>query len=355
MGLSDKISENHKEIAGSRSKNRLTVQISYAIQLIMEFYSMDFLIMMDYIEDVSVICDPTAPSKIHLYQVKTKSSDKQYLLSSIIHDKWYQKLYANAQKYKDYLGSASVVCNTDIIHAQSEVFPNAKTVLTEKAIEANVKKIKKAIALDQKISIEDVDLSKFYFLRSTLSTKRHKEEVEYQFEEFLLEKEPDLQVAIAKSIYKLLYDELDTKFNNEIHEECTDINEIFSEKGIDSRTIKEMVSCGLAVQLPTLEKLFAEYNIISVSERRKYSSTYSRIKMDMYSNAIYFMSFKKDLLTLIDEKVNIDGADLMPELLNLVYNSAQAQKIIPDVYQDEYYAKLLIMILIFKYCYGGTL
>ena len=58
MSLSDIISGTHKEIAGSRTKNRLTVQISYAIQLIMEFYSTDFLIMMDYIEDVSVISDP---------------------------------------------------------------------------------------------------------------------------------------------------------------------------------------------------------------------------------------------------------------------------------------------------------
>lgn len=35
--------------------------------------------MMDYIEDVAVISDPAQPSAIHLYQVKTKSSDKQYM------------------------------------------------------------------------------------------------------------------------------------------------------------------------------------------------------------------------------------------------------------------------------------
>lgn len=70
MSLSDIISGTHKEIAGSRTKNRLTVQISYAIQLIIDFYSTDFLIMMDYIEDVSVISDPDNPSAIHLYQVK---------------------------------------------------------------------------------------------------------------------------------------------------------------------------------------------------------------------------------------------------------------------------------------------
>ena len=69
MSLKDRISESQKEIAGSRTKNRLTVQISYAIQLIMDFYSTDFLVMMDYIEDVSIICNPDAPSEIHLYQI----------------------------------------------------------------------------------------------------------------------------------------------------------------------------------------------------------------------------------------------------------------------------------------------
>ncbi|MFR1123046.1 MAG: dsDNA nuclease domain-containing protein [[Clostridium] symbiosum] len=115
MSLDGIIANTNKEIAGSRTKNRLTVQISYAIQLIMDFYPTDFLIMMDYIEDVAVISDPTQPSAIHLYQVKTKSSDKQYMLSAVIRDKWFQKLYANAQKYEHYLGSASIVCNTDIV------------------------------------------------------------------------------------------------------------------------------------------------------------------------------------------------------------------------------------------------
>ena len=144
MLLSDIISSTHKEIAGSRTKNRLTVQISYAIQLLMEFYPTDFLIMMDYIEDVSIISDPENPSGIHLYQVKTKSSDKQYLLSTVIGEKWFQKLYANAQKYETYLGSASVVCNTDIVTSISKpncgVFANARTVLEDKAIQNNIKK-----------------------------------------------------------------------------------------------------------------------------------------------------------------------------------------------------------------------
>ena len=356
MSLSEIISKTNKEIVGSRTKNRLTVQISYAIELIMDFYSIDFLVMMDYIEDVAVICDPSHPSVIHLYQIKTKSSDKQYLLSTVISDEWFQKLYTNAQKYNKFLASASVVCNTDIVtsnsRSKSGVFPNAKTSLDDATIQKNIKKIRQAISKDQGIDEKDVDLSKFFFVRSTLSTKNHKEEVEHKFEEFLLEKDPDLQVATAKSIFALLYDELDKKFNQEINDDCTDVNEIFSQKGVSSNYIKDLISCGLAIQLPTLEKLFCEFGIRSVYEKRKYSSQYRQVKMDMYSNMSVFIGLKKKLLALI-EKANANGIDDMPGILDFVYGQSLDTTFVPAAYSNEHYLKILIMILIYRYCYGG--
>jgi len=354
MSLETVITSSHKEIAGSRSKNRLTVQISYAIQLIMEFYSTDFLVMMDYIEDVSVIQDPINPSKIYLYQVKTKSSDKQYSLATVIKDEWFQKLYNNALKYQGYVASAAVVCNTDVVNSGSEVFPNRKTSLDEVSIQNNVKKIRSAIAKNQGLQEEEVQLSKYYFIRSTLSTKSHKEEVEYEFENFLLKQDPDLQVATAKSVYKLLYDQLDEKFNNEINEDCTDIEEIYSEKGINSQSIKDLIACGLAIQIPSLDKLLFEYSITAVSEKRKYVSQYTQIKMDMYSNISLFIEMKKNLLMYI-EVINQEGVEDMLGIMSEVYEMACSSCVIPESYSEEYYLKLLIMILIYRYCYGGEL
>ena len=85
MSLTDLIESNRKEISGSRTKNRLTVQISYAIQLIMDFYSVENIILMDYIEDISVICTPDDPTSIHLYQIKERTKLLLHvLLRSII-------------------------------------------------------------------------------------------------------------------------------------------------------------------------------------------------------------------------------------------------------------------------------
>lgn len=352
MSLKNIITDTHKEIVGSRTKNRLTVQISYAVQLIMDFYPTDFLIMMDYIEDISVICNPADPSEINLYQVKTKSSDKQYQLSAIIKDEWYQKLYNNAQKYQGFIGSAAVVCNTDVVCAQKEVFPNARTSLEEKSIKNNIKKIRAAIAKSRDVGEDEIDLSHYYFVRSNLSTKGHKEEMEHQFQNFLLTKDSELQVATVKSIYSLLYVELDTKFNNEINEDCTDIQEIFCKKGIDGQNIKDMIACGLAIQIPSLDKLFFDFNIASVLERKRYSIHYKQIKMDMYSGMSVFVEAKKNLLALIAE-VNENGTDDMPHILISVYEQAVERSLISEAYSNESYLKLLIMILTYRYCYGG--
>lgn len=352
MSLENIITDTHKEIVGSRTKNRLTVQISYAMQLIMDFYSTDFLIMMDYIEDISVICNPADPSEINLYQVKTKSSDKQYQLSAIIKDEWYQKLYNNAQKYQGFIGSAAVVCNTDVVCAQKEVFPNARTSLEEKSIKENIKKIRAAIAKSRDVSEDEIDLSQYYFVRSNLSTKGHKEEMEHQFQNFLLTKDSELQVATVKSIYNLLYAELDTKFNNEINEDCTDIQEIFCKKGVDGQNIKDMIACGLAIQIPSLEKLFSDFDIVSVLERKRYAIYYKQIKMDMYSDMNVFVEAKKNLLALIAE-VNENGIDDMPNILISVYEQAIERSLISEAYSNESYLKLLIMILTYRYCYGG--
>ena len=352
MSLGNIISSSHKEITGSRTKNRLTFQISYAIQLIMEFYSTDYLVMMDYIEDISIITDPDKPSAIHLYQVKTKSAGRQYLLSTVISEKWFQKLYSNAKKYGTYTSSASVVCNTDIVASSSEVFPNEKTSLDDGTIQTNISKIREAIAKDQGIDIKDVDLSKFFFVRSTLSTKGHKEEAEHQFQDFLLKQDPDLQVATAKSIYKLLYGILGDKFDDEISETCTDLSEIFRKKGLASSEIKSIISCGLAVQIPALEKLFSEFGITSLKMKSRYSSQYRQIKIDMYSDMKVFINLKQAVLRSVEEACN-SGIDDMPSLLADVYDRTSTGNSIPTAYRDEYYLKTLIMILAYKYCYGG--
>lgn len=81
-------------------------------------------------------------------------------------------------------------------------------------------------------------------------------------------------------------------------------------------------------------------------------SKYTQIKMDMYSNMSLFVTLKKTLSNFIEEE-NSKGIDDMPGLLDAVFSKTDNCGFVPIGYQDEYYLKMLIMILIYKYCYGG--
>lgn len=352
MSLKECIELNKKEIAGSRTKNRLTIQISYAMQLIMEYYSMDYVILMDYIEDVAIIENPNDPSGVHLYQVKTKSTDKQYALSTVIKGEWFQKLYKNAHKYEGYVNEATVVCNTDVVNKQENVFTNKKTNLSDMKEDPNVKKIVEAIAKDMDISEEEVDLSQFFFVKSNLSTKGHKDEVEHQFENFLLKEDSDLQVATARAIFKTIYDDLDYKFNWELDENCSDITEIFKMKGVNSTEINDAISTGLAIQLPDANKIFDLFDVKSIKDIREYMQRYSQIKMDMFPKKEVLINTRKKIVLLIEESID-NGVEEFPELLSDVYDKCKNEECIPTAYSEEYYLKLLVMLLIYKYCYGG--
>lgn len=356
MSLDERISESHKDIVGSRTENRLSIQLSYAMQLVMEYYSMDYIVLMDYIEDVVVITSDAdnENEKIHMYQIKSKTADKNYSISTVLKKQWFEKLYDNATKYNEYLGSASLVCNTEIVDEKSKpIFANNISSLLEFESNPNIDKIKDAIAKDQKTTKDSVDLSDFYFVHTTLSTKGHRSEAEHKFSDFLFDKDEDIQVATVKTIFDEIYKRLENKFRNEISNDCTDIDEIYGEKGIKSSEIKSIIDTGVLVQLPEAYKLYDLFNIKKPNVIRKYNSKYSQIKIDLHSDFSSLNYLKEVIHNVVIN--NTDDIEDFENYMLAVYNKLNEENSIPMQYSDEYYLKLLIMIIIYKDFYGGKL
>ncbi len=129
------------------------------------------------------------------------------------------------------------------------------------------------------------------------------------------------------------------------------MHEILTKKGLDGKNIKEIIDCGLSIQMPIPDKIFTDFKVQSIMERKKYMTQYRQIKMDMYSEMEMFVPLKKLLMDFIEDE-NQNGADEMTSLLEAVYLRATECESIPVGYQDKHYLKMLIMILIYKYCYG---
>lgn len=349
MSLKQEIEKSHKEIYGSRSKNRLSLQISYAIELIIEFYKLDFLILMDYIEDVSVIENPNDPSKIHMYQVKSKKAGSNFTFASIIKDEWFQKLYSNGLKYSDYIETANIVCNADILDGKNSILINEQTSVSDDIQLKNINKIKEAIAKYNHIAISDVDLSSYYFIKTELSTKNHKQDVTYKFESFLNDLSSDVQIETARALFNIIYGKLDDVFNNELNEDCNNANEIFLKKGLNSKEIKEIINCGLVIQLPDIDKIFGDFSITSIIEKRIYSKIYRSIKRDMLKDDSIYKKLLINICSLINTAINY-GIDDSIKIRDYVIENIKT----PVIY-DESYVHLLTMILIYKYCSGDDL
>ncbi len=349
LSLKQEIEKSHKEIYGSRSKNRLSLQISYAIELIIEFYNLDFLILMDYIEDVSVIENPNDPSKIHIYQVKSKKAGSNFTLASIIKDEWFQKLYSNGLKYSNYVETANIVCNADILDGKNSILINKQTSVSDDIQLKNINKIKDAIAKYNNILVTDVDLSSYYFIKTELTTKNHKQDITYKFESFLNSLSSDVQIETARALFNIIYDKLDDVFNNELNEDCSNVNEIFVTKGLNSKEIKEIINCGLVVQLPGIDKIFNEFSITSVIEKRTYSKIYRSIKRDMLKDDSIYRKLLIDIYSWINTAINY-GIDDNVKIRNYVIENIKT-----TVIYDDSYISLLTMILIYKYCAGDDL
>ena len=87
---------------------------------------------------------------------------------------------------------------------------------------------------------------------------------------------------------------------------------------------------------------------------REYSQRYPMIKMDMFSKKEVLINTKKHIVAYIDDAVN-SGFDEFPVILGVVYEKCIEDANIPSSYSEEYYLKLLIMLLAYKYCYGAFL
>ncbi len=349
LSLKQEIEKSHKEIYGSRSKNRLSLQISYAIELIIEFYNLDFIILMDYIEDVSVIENPNDPNKIHMYQVKSKKAGSNFTFASIIKDEWFQKLYSNGLKYSDYVETANIVCNADILDGKNSILINEQTSVSDDIQLKNINKIKDAIAKYNHIPVSNVDLSSYYFIKTELTTKNHKQDVTYKFESFLNSLSSDVQIETARALFNIIYDKLDDVFNNELNEDCSNVNEIFVNKGLNSKEIKEIINCGLVVQLPGIDKIFNEFSITSVIEKRTYSKIYRSIKRDMLKDDSIYRKLLIDICSWIDTAINYEIDDSV-KIRNYIIENIET-----SVIYDDNYISLLTMILIYKYCAGDDL
>lgn len=180
--------------SGSMSYNRLEMQVSQTLHMAIEFFdNLDYLLVLDYYDDITLFENESNPEIVSYYQMKT--NEESISISTAIREDWLTKLYAQLERPEWIVKELGLITNCPLKVSVSMKGENEKNKRETKSYKAEktafnqfnpitIEEIKKDIANKKGIRKEDVDLSKFVHMRTILSIPRHKEIVEQEMGTF---------------------------------------------------------------------------------------------------------------------------------------------------------------------------
>lgn len=253
-------------VAGSRSYNRLDMQVSQTLHMAIDLYDqLNFLLILDHYDDITLFDLDKDPLAVSYYQVKT--SGDMITIDSAISEGWFAKLFAQLRRPEGWLvNELGLITNTPFeIKFTERNQKGKKTTRTNKLIadrtdftdlcQAVQDKIRADIATKNDIPIDQVDLTKFAHLRTTLTIDRHKDIVEKEVQDFLYEKYPRITVDTVKGIYSSLIDILTKRQEYERVSKFAGLEEVRKHKGFAKSDFTRVIDKTIMLSLPPFEEI----------------------------------------------------------------------------------------------------
>lgn len=215
-----------RENSGAIATNRFDFQKDWAICKILELHQKpdDYLLTLEYYDDVIVFDSSTDPKKISFYQVKT-NKDNNWTLNSLIARKKGKngdlnshlgKLYDHIEKFGDVVESLNFVTNSKI-KGKLKNNKNCEETsefccadLDNKDLDKIISELKKEHSLNTLKEFEKLT----FFKLGELSIEKHTELTKASLADFLDKYLPGVRYQIAP-LYKSIFDEIRMKSNVE--------------------------------------------------------------------------------------------------------------------------------------------
>lgn len=341
--------------SGSMSFNRFEMQISQTLHMAIELYdSLDYLLILDYYDDITLFDDEKNPEIVSYYQMKT--SEDSISLNTAISEDWLTKLYAQLERPDWLVKELGLITNcplkviTDVKDhdgkdkKETVKYSSEKTPFT-RFNPITINKVKQDIAKKQGINVEDVDLSKFVHIRTTLSIPKHREIVEQEMGDFLNKKYPRITIDSVKTIFSAMLEVLTKRQQYELLAKDTPHNEVRVKKGIAKSDFIRIIDEAMIISIPTFEDI---YRVASFKEDEKYKASYeytnilsdSQTKPDAFSSI--FVQVRK---LCADEKKNTEESiwEYANRLCDILY---KGNFILEALYNRMYICVLIVCILI---------
>lgn len=268
--MSKKESTTKKKIqvnttAGSLAYNRLDMQISQTLHMAIELFDdLNYLLVLDYYDDITLFDLDKDPMVVSYYQMKTNEQVIQ--IDTAIKEDWILKLNKQLERPDWIVKELGLItnCPLDISykykdedgknHKKTEIL-NADSTPFNKFNSITVDKIKNDIAKKIGSSIDAVDLSKFAHLRTTLTIGNHRDIVEKELGDFLYDKYPKIKMDTVKAVYSAMMDLLAKKQGYERLPENTDFEDVKRYKGIVRDDFNRVIDKAIMVSIPEIQEL----------------------------------------------------------------------------------------------------
>lgn len=252
------VKQKPRERSGSKSSNRFDFQKDWALLKLLELHehAPDYLVVLDYHDDILVLDSETNPSEMDFYQIKSKESgnwtlprlttaktDKVggYLLSIV------GKMYDCKLKFPTNEVQLNFVSNATFnlnLEDPSENSKSKKRICLTELEPSEIEKMCVALMSEHKLSKEP-DFAEISFLHVTdLTITGHDKYTKGELIEFLERMYPDGKFRPG-AIYRAIFEEIKRKTNYEW--EVSDYADILKHKAISRREFQKLLDSSIGV------------------------------------------------------------------------------------------------------------
>lgn len=309
--------------SGSMSYNRFDMQISQVLHMAIELYdNLDYLFILDYYDDITLFEDEYNPNIVSYYQMKTNGEYIQF--NTALSEEWIVKLYAQLEKSEWEVKELGLITNCPVHitirkvesstgKQQSYVSDGAHRPFTDFKPET-IKRIKEDIAEKQGISVNDVDISKFFHIRTTLTLERHRDIVNQELGEFLNKRYPGITVDSVKAVYSSILEILSRRQSIEDIASTESFEKVSFRKGFAKSEFKKVIERSILLSLPSIADVmsfFQEEELVDVCK------AFSLITTDKIKEDLVFEKMLIEVSNLM-EKIEICEEELAVEYVKRI-------------------------------------
>lgn len=340
--------------AGSMSYNRFEMQVSQTLHMAIELYdSLDYLLVMDYYDDITLFEDEKNPEIVSYYQMKT--NEESISINTAIKEDWLTKLYTQLERPEWIVKELGLItnCPLKVSVSMKDVGGKKKTETKsytaektsfEKFNPITVQKIKQDIAKKKGVKEEDVDLAKFVHIRTTLSIPSHKEIVEQEMGTFLHAKYPRITMDSVKTIYNAMVDLMSRRQQYELLSDDAEYIEVRQKKGISKKDFERVIDEAMIISIPPFDEV---QQVVQLDAEDKYKASYeyTRIMTDSHSKSESFTKVFFKVRTLIENR-DIKVDETAWEYAGNICEELYAGNPMVKILYNQLYVRILVICII---------